>query len=237
MTKVFEAITSLREGNFVLIHDDDDREDEVDMVISAQHISPKHITTLRKDAGGLICTAVSKEISTKLGLPFIYDVLNIFGTANKTISLINQNSSPYGDKPSFSITLNHVNTYTGITDNDRALTISSLANICSELDKNTDLNDQKTILEKFQMSFRTPGHVPILIASKGLLNERKGHTEMSIFLTKIANMTNVTTICEMLDPHNYKALSYKDAAGYARENDLVIIEAKELITYAKSYEN
>ena len=237
MTKVFEAITSLREGNFVLIHDDDDREDEVDMVISAQHISPKHITTLRKDAGGLICTAVSKEISTKLGLPFIYDVLNIFGTANKTISLINQNSSPYGDKPSFSITLNHVNTYTGITDNDRALTISSLANICSELDKNTDLNDQKTILEKFQMSFRTPGHVPILMASKGLLNERKGHTEMSIFLTKIANMTNVTTICEMLDPHNYKALSYKDAAGYARENDLVIIEAKELITYAKSYEN
>jgi 3,4-dihydroxy 2-butanone 4-phosphate synthase len=237
LTKIFEAITSLREGNFVLIHDDDNREDEVDMVISSQHISPKHITTLRKDAGGLICTAVSKEISTKLGLPFIYDVLNIFGTANKTISLINQNSSPYGDKPSFSITLNHVNTYTGITDSDRALTISSLANICSELDKNTDLNDQKTILEKFQMSFRTPGHVPILIASKGLLNERKGHTEMSIFLTKIANMTNVTTICEMLDPHNYKALSYKDAADYAKENDLVIIEAKELITYAKSYEN
>jgi 3,4-dihydroxy 2-butanone 4-phosphate synthase len=237
LTKIFEAITSLREGNFVLIHDDDNREDEVDMVISSQHITPKHITTMRKDAGGLICTAVSKEISTKLGLPFIYDVLNIFGTANKTISLINQNSSPYGDKPSFSITLNHVNTYTGITDNDRALTISSLANICSELDKNTDLNDQKMILEKFQMSFRTPGHVPILIASKGLLNERKGHTEMSIFLTKIANMTNVTTICEMLDPHNYKALSYKDAADYAKENDLVIIEAKELITYAKSYEN
>jgi 3,4-dihydroxy 2-butanone 4-phosphate synthase len=50
-------------------------------------------------------------------------------------------------------------------------------------------------------------------------------------------MTNVTTICEMLDPHNYKALSYKDAADYAKENDLVIIEAKELITYAKSYEN
>lgn len=227
----------MREGNFVLIHDDDNREDEVDMVISSQHITPKHIATMRKDAGGLICTAVSKEISTKLGLPFIYDVLNIFGTANKTISLINQNSSPYGDKPSFSITLNHVNTYTGITDNDRALTISSLANICSELNKNIDLNGQKTILEKFQMNFRTPGHVPILIACKGLLNERKGHTEMSIFLTKIANMTNVTTICEMLDPLNYKALSYKDAVEYAKENDLIIIEAKELITYAKSYGN
>lgn len=236
MSKIYEAVTSLRNGNFVLIHDDDNREDEVDLVISSSSLTPEHIAIMRKEAGGLICTAISKELSTKLGLPYLYDVLNIFGNANRTIAQINQNSSPYGDKPSFSITLNHNNTYTGITDYDRALTISSLANICSELTTSTDPNMQKKILEKFQNSFRTPGHVPILIASKGLLNERKGHTEMSIFLTKIANITNVTTICEMLDPHNYKALSYRDAVEYAKNNNLVIIEAKELIAYAKSYE-
>ncbi len=234
MTRISEAITSLKNGNFVLIHDDDGREDEVDMVVSSNNISPKHIATMRKDAGGLICTAISKEIATKLGLPFIYDVLNIFGPTNQTISSINSNSSPYGDKPSFSVTLNHINTYTGITDRDRALTISSLANICNDLSDYQ--KDQKATIEKFRSNFRTPGHVPILISSKGLLNERKGHTEMSIFLTKIANMTNVTTICEMLDPHNYKALSYKDAVEYAKENNLVIIEAKDLITYAESFE-
>lgn len=236
MTRIYEAVTSLRNGNFVLIHDDDNREDEVDLVISSSSLTPEHIAVMRKDAGGLICTAISKELSAKLGLPYLYDVLNIFGNANRTIAQINQNSSPYGDKPSFSITLNHNNTYTGITDYDRALTISSLSDICSELTATTDPNIQKKILEKFQNSFRTPGHVPILIASKGLLNERKGHTEMSIFLTKIANITNITTICEMLDPHNYKALSYKDAVEYAKNNNLVIIEAKELIAYAKSYE-
>ncbi|KAA2281135.1 3,4-dihydroxy-2-butanone-4-phosphate synthase [Candidatus Nitrosocosmicus sp. SS] len=236
MTRIYEAVTSLRNGNFVLIHDDDNREDEVDLVISSNSITPEHIAIMRKNAGGLICTAISKELSAKLGLPYLYDVLSIFGNANRTIAQINQNSSPYGDKPSFSITINHNNTYTGITDNDRALTISSLANICSELTATTDTNIQKRILEKFQNSFRTPGHVPILIASKGLLNERKGHTEMSIFLTKIANITNITTICEMLDPYNHKALSYKDAVEYAKNNNLVIIEAKELIAYAKSYE-
>ena len=236
MTRIYEAVTSLRNGNFVLIHDDDNREDEVDLVTSSSSLTPEHIAIMRKDAGGLICTAISKELSVKLGLPYLYDVLNIFGNANRTIAKINQNSSPYGDKPSFSITLNHNNTYTGITDYDRALTISSLADICSELTATTDQNIQKKILEKFQNGFRTPGHVPILIASKGLLNERKGHTEMSIFLTKIANITNITTICEMLDPHNYKALSYKDAVEYAKNNNLVIIEAKELIAYAKSYE-
>lgn len=236
MTRIYEAVTSLRKGNFVLIHDDDNREDEVDLVISSNSITPEHIAIMRKNAGGLICTAISKELSAKLGLPYLYDVLSIFGNANRTIAQINQNSSPYGDKPSFSITINHNNTYTGITDNDRALTVSSLANICSELTATTDTNIQKRILEKFQNSFRTPGHVPILIASKGLLNERKGHTEMSIFLTKIANITNITTICEMLDPYNHKALSYKDAVEYAKNNNLVIIEAKELIAYAKSYE-
>lgn len=219
-----------------MIHDDDNREDEVDLVISSTSITPQHITTLRKDAGGLICTAISMDISIKLGLPYMYDILSIFSNANKTISQINQNSSPYGDKPSFSITLNHNDTYTGITDYDRALTISSLASICNEINSSADPNLQRLSIEKFQRSFRTPGHVPILIASKGLLNERKGHTEMSIFLTKIANTTNITTICEMLDPYNYKALTYKDALQYAKKNNLVIIEAKELIAYAKTYE-
>jgi len=219
-----------------LIHDDTNRENEVDLVASSEKITPKHISIMRKDAGGLICTAITKELSIRLGLPFMHDILKIFGRTNQSISLINKDISPYGDKPSFSITINHVNTYTGITDFDRALTISSLANICKELDEAGDKRNEK-IIENFQNNFRAPGHVHILIASKGLLNERKGHTEMSIFLTKIANVTNTATICEMLDPINYKSLSYTDACKYAQENNLVIIEAKDLIAYAKSHEN
>ena len=232
MSKISDAVTALQNGRFVLIHDNTERENEVDMVISAESILPRHILTMRKDAGGLICTAISKEISIKLGLPYMYDVLNIFGKSNQSISLITKNTSPYGDKPSFSITLNHINTYTGITDYDRALTISSLAKVCKDFDMGIKKNN--VILEEFQNNFRTPGHVPILIASKGLLNERIGHTEMSIFLTKIANITNITTICEMLDPSNYKALSYEDACKYAKENDIVILDSKDLLAYANN---
>lgn len=230
MSKVSEAVTALRNGSFVLIHDDKDRENEVDMVVSAESISPKHISIMRKDAGGLICTAVSKDISIKLGLPYMYDVLKIFGMSNRSISVMNKNTSPYGDKPSFSITINHINTFTGITDYDRALTISSLSKIGKDLDKGIKQNE--IILEEFQNNFRTPGHVPILIASKGLLNDRMGHTEMSIFLTKIANIVNMTTICEMLDPVNYKALSYEDACRYAQANNIVMLDSKDLLAYA-----
>ncbi len=235
MSKISKAVTALRNGHFVLIHDDDSREDEIDMVVSAENILPQHISAMRKDAGGLVCTAISKEISIKLGLPYMYDILKIFGKFDPSISLITKNTSPYGDKPSFSITLNHVNTYTGITDYDRSLTISSLAKICSKL--NMEVEDNTTILAKFQNSFITPGHVPILIASKGLLNERMGHTEMSIFLTRIANITNVSTICEMLDPINYKALSYKDACKYAQDRNIVMLDSKDLMAYANDINN
>ncbi len=235
MSKISEAVTALRNGNFVLIHDDENREDEIDMVVSAENILPRHVSVMRRDAGGLICTAISKEISIKLGLPYMYDILKIFGKSNQSISLITKNTSPYGDKPSFSITLNHVNTYTGITDYDRALTISSLAKICKELSMEKQNNN--TMIEEFQNTFITPGHVPILISSKGLLNERVGHTEMSIFLTKIANITNVATICEMLDPTNYKALSYIDACKYAQDNNIVMLDSKDLMAYANNIDN
>jgi 3,4-dihydroxy 2-butanone 4-phosphate synthase len=232
LSKISEAVTALKNGNFVLIHDDANRENEIDMVVSAENILPKHILTMRKDAGGLICTAVSKEISIKLGLPYIYDVLKIFGKSNESISLLSKNTSPYGDKPSFSITLNHKNTFTGITDYDRALTISSLAKVCKGLGQKIENDDMA--IEEFQNNFVTPGHVPILIASKGLMDERMGHTEMSVFLAKIANIANVTTICEMLDPYNYKALSFKDACKYAKDNNIVILESKDLMAYASN---
>jgi len=90
------------------------------------------------------------------------------------------------------------------------------------------------IVEEFQNNFVTPGHVPILIASKGLIDKRLGHTEMSIFLAKTANIANVTAICEMLDPNNYKALSYKDACKYAQDNNIVILELKDLLAHASN---
>jgi 3,4-dihydroxy 2-butanone 4-phosphate synthase len=235
LSKVSEAVTALQSGRFVLIHDDKDRENEIDMVVSAEHISPQHISIMRKDAGGLICTAISKEISIKLGLPYMHDILKIYGKSNRSISLMAKKVSPYGGKPSFSITLNHINTYTGITDYDRALTISSLSKISKDLD--LGIKATEVILDEFQNSFRTPGHVPILISAKGLLNERMGHTEMSIFLAKIANIANITTICEMLDPVNYRALSYEDACKYAKINNIVMLDSTDLLAYADNVHN
>ena len=93
-----------------------------------------------------------------------------------------------------------------------------------------DVDNKK---KKFVSSFKTPGHVPLLIASKGLLTSRQGHTEMSVYLTKLAGLTPVTAICEMMDAETYNALSIEKAEKYAKQNAIPLIDGKELLEYSK----
>ena len=72
-----------------------------------------------------------------------------------------------------------------------------------------------------------------MIASKGLLETRQGHTEMSIYLAKLAGLTPVTAICEMMDAETYTALSIEKAEKYAKQNGIPLIDGKELVEYSK----
>jgi 3,4-dihydroxy 2-butanone 4-phosphate synthase len=86
---------------------------------------------------------------------------------------------------------------------------------------------------QFTTSFVTPGHVPLLLASNGLLTKRQGHTEMSVYLTQLANLTPVTAICEMMDSQTYSAFTPEKAQKFAKENAIPFIDGKELLEYAK----
>ena len=146
------AISSLKQGEFVMIHDSNGRENEIDLVVAAQFITPEHIARMRQHAGGLICLAIDDVLATK---------------------------------------------------------------------------------SKFLSSFKTPGHVPILLASQGLLARRKGHTEMSIYLAQLAKLSPITAICEMMDGQTYSALSVEKAEQYAKDNAIPFIDGKELLEFAK----
>jgi 3,4-dihydroxy 2-butanone 4-phosphate synthase len=71
MDKISEAQATLRSGKFVLVFDSDSREAETDMMIASEHVTFESVRTLRKDAGGLICTTVPSEIWMKLDLPYL----------------------------------------------------------------------------------------------------------------------------------------------------------------------
>ncbi|HEX5573641.1 MAG TPA: 3,4-dihydroxy-2-butanone-4-phosphate synthase, partial [Nitrososphaeraceae archaeon] len=88
MSPVEDAVKDLRNGKFVLIHDDESRENEVDMVKAAQHIGPRDIATMRNDAGGLICLAIPYEIASELNLIFMHDLLHFASKNNPSLSKI-----------------------------------------------------------------------------------------------------------------------------------------------------
>ena len=77
--------------------------------------------------------------------------------------------------------------------------------------------------------FRSPGHVSLLRAAKGLVDERSGQTELSVALAELSRITPAMAICEMLDGTTGLALSKSDAIRYADKHGLVFIEGKDVI--------
>ncbi|MFM7796628.1 MAG: 3,4-dihydroxy-2-butanone-4-phosphate synthase [Candidatus Nitrosotenuis sp.] len=218
-----EAISSLRRGEFVLLYDSGKRENEVDMVVAAQFVTPEHISRMRQNAGGLICMAIDDSFAKSLNLKYMHSILSQSIDIDSDSKKMIMGTAPYGDHPTFSITINHRKTYTGITDKDRAMTIKEMAQLYGS-------DDAKN---QFTTSFVTPGHVPLLLASNGLLTKRQGHTEMSVYLTQLANLTPVTAICEMMDSQTYSAFTPEKAQKFAKENAIPFIDGKELLEYAK----
>lgn len=219
--KIKKAIKEIRKGNFVLIHDASDREDETDMILAAEKTKPDHVSRMRHDGGGLICVALHPEAASNLNLPFMAD---IYRSASSDFDILNSAEAddiPYGERSSFSITVNHRDTFTGITDKDRALTIR-------ELGKMTDMSFNGASTDDFGKVFRTPGHVPILRAAENLLENRRGHTEYAVALMEMADVSPAGVVCEMMDADTKTAMNEEKTKAYAEEQDLVHLEGEEV---------
>ena len=220
---IIKARESLKRGEFVLIYDFDDRERETDLVMSAQFATPSTIRTMRKDGGGLIILMIRYRIAEKLGLPFLADVFYRGGTRWPVLKELIPNDIPYDTKSSFSIPINHRQTFTGISDTDRALTISKFPEIIHTVEGKGKEEAQRI----FGESFRAPGHVPICVASRDLLKERWGHTELGVALAVMADITPIVTACEMIGTNG--SLPKVEAQRYAETQGLTFIEGCEIV--------
>jgi 3,4-dihydroxy 2-butanone 4-phosphate synthase len=212
-----EALAALRTGKFFLIYDFDDREGETDLAIRADAVVPRDILRMRKDGGGLICTAVHPAAAHRLGLPFASDVFA------KTCLTETIGDIPYDRKnhSSFSLWVNHKNTFTGITDRDRTLTITEIGRAVGDVMAGRHVD--------FAAQFRTPGHCPLLRAADDLLHQRRGQTELSIALAAMAGVTPAVTICELLDDATGKALTHEDARKYAKKHGFAFVGGNDVL--------
>lgn len=221
------ALQALRAGNFVLVHDASDRENEVDMIIAAEAVEPHHVATMRRDAGGLICVALHPRIADNLRLPYMTEIYDAASPRYNVLTTTKPDDLPYDERSAFSISVNHRQTFTGITDVDRALTIRELGKLGAKaLDG--------PMVEEFGRNFRSPGHIPLLRAANGLVLKRKGHTELTVALVEMAGLTPAVAICEILDTDTNRAMSWEKAVKYAGEKELSHLKAEEIVeVYAK----
>lgn len=105
-----EAIEEIRKGNFIIVVDDEDRENEGDLVIAAECITPEKINFMETHARGLICAPVTRERAEELELPM----------------MVSHNTSIHSTPFTVSIDLLTHGCTTGISAYDRAQTILAL---------------------------------------------------------------------------------------------------------------
>ena len=106
--KIEEAIEDFKIGKPIIVADDEDRENEGDVIVSAQMVTPQIVNFLATEARGLICLAISGKIADKLELP----------------QMVNQNTEEM--KTAFTVSIDANEKYgvtTGISAFDRAKTV------------------------------------------------------------------------------------------------------------------
>ncbi|MCL5884670.1 MAG: bifunctional 3,4-dihydroxy-2-butanone-4-phosphate synthase/GTP cyclohydrolase II [Deltaproteobacteria bacterium] len=106
LSRIEEALEDIRAGRMVILVDDEDRENEGDLTIAAEHVTPEAINFMARHGRGLVCLSITEERAKQLHLP----------------PMVHDNSSPFGTAFTVSIEARQGVT-TGISAYDRATTI------------------------------------------------------------------------------------------------------------------
>ena len=163
------------------------------------------------------------------GLPWLQD-LHInpeLVKRNPVLHYLMTNDLQYDSRSAFTLSLNHRDTFTGITDRDRSLTTRRFSELWTEITSNKLSENER--MEALGKEFRTPGHIPVCRESPGGLSSRQGHTELAVAIARLAGQVPATIGAEMLQPDGDGALSVEDARVYAAKHNIPMITGNDLL--------
>ena len=219
------AVIAFRAGKPVCLFDAENREGETDLLFPGQCAEPATMRQLRFDCGGLLFLAIGHEVGERFSMPYLQDLHmdERLMSDYPVLRELQTDDLQYDTRSAFTLSINHRETFTGITDRDRALTTRRFAELYSEL------SDSDNALEKLGNEFRTPGHIPVCREAEGGLSRRQGHTELAVGLARLSGMTPVVIGAEMLQANGDLALPMEDARIWARERGIPFLTGKELM--------
>ncbi|MEI5677716.1 MULTISPECIES: 3,4-dihydroxy-2-butanone-4-phosphate synthase [unclassified Mesorhizobium] len=199
--QVVEALRAFERGEIVVVMDDDGRENEGDLIVAAVHCTAEKMAFIVRHTSGIVCTPMTREDARRLNLaPMVAD-----------------NDSAHTTAFTVSVDFKH-GTTTGISADDRTLTVRNLAN------GNVGAND-----------FVRPGHIFPLIAREGGVLMRSGHTEAAVDLCKLAGLPPVGVISELVNDDG-TVMRGPQVQAFAEKNGLKQVSVADLIAYRQRQE-
>lgn len=194
-----EALEDIKKGSLVIVIDDEDRENEGDLLMAAEMVTAESINFMATFGRGLICMPIEESRARALNLH----------------PMVDHNTDNHGT--AFTVSIDHVNTTTGISTFERSLTI------------------KKVLESNDELEFRRPGHIFPLIAKEGGVLKRIGHTEAAVDLARLAGFEPAGVICEIMSKDGTMART-KELMEFAEKHNLKIITIADLVAYRRNTE-
>lgn len=201
-----EILKEARTGRMFILVDDENRENEGDLVIPAQMVTPATINFMAKNGRGLICLAITHKRAEQLGLHLMRE----------------RSSDPlYQHKRSTAFTISieaREGVTTGISAPDRARTIAVAIDPT-----------------KSKEAIVSPGHIFPLVACDGGVLVRTGHTEAAVDIARLAGLNPSGVICEIMNDDGTMA-RLPELITFARRHSLLVGRIADLIIYRRKTE-
>lgn len=196
--RVEKALQALKDGKGVVVMDDENRENEADLIYSADKLTEKQMALMIRECSGIVCICLRDEDCQRLELP----------------QMVPNNTNTQGTAFTVSIEAAKGCT-TGVSAKDRVTTIKAAAN---PEGKPEDL--------------LRPGHVYPLRARKGGVLERRGHTETTVDLMRLAGFYPCGVLCELMNEDGTMA-RLPQALEFARKHNLPALTVEDLVAFRK----
>jgi len=202
ISSIAEIIAEIGAGRMVVLVDEEDRENEGDLLMAAEFVTPETINFMAKHGRGLICLTLTEQRCRQLDLPL----------------MVVSNRSQLGTNFTVSIEAARGVT-TGISAADRARTVRAAVK-----------------REARPEDIVQPGHVFPLMAQKGGVLVRAGHTEAGCDLAQLAGLVPAAVICEVLREDGEMA-RLPDLLEFADRHGLKVGTIADLIHYRSRTES
>jgi 3,4-dihydroxy 2-butanone 4-phosphate synthase/GTP cyclohydrolase II len=207
LNRIEEAIEEIRNGKMIIVVDDEDRENEGDIIIAAQHATPEVINFMSKEARGLICVALTEERCAQLELK----------------PMVSSNTSLHETAFTVSVDLIGQGTTTGISAHDRAKTVQALINPET---KASDLGRPGHIFPLIAKNggvLRRTGHTEAAVDLARLAGLQPGGVLVEV-MNEDGTMARLPQLLEIAKKFGMKIISIKDLIDYRLRLDSLIEE-------------